>query len=525
MDLISARSLFAPELQNPAIRSRLFGMTHAEVGGQGPEAQQAFLETIFNRAAARNQPLAQTLSGSYFPAVTYNRAVRGVNDSQRGRYEELLGQVLGGSNVGNYATGNASGTVGFAGGPQTAAYGGERFGVEGPDRSWAQQMGFGGQPMAYAGGSPGGLPQQASEGPGDLPFNAQPTSGTLPQGNRTMPGILGNGPQGGGLLSMLPGVGGYLGDRRNAIRAALSGGDINVGGQLDQQQMNNQALSQYIAQAPDIPQQLRPILAANPQLAQAFITQNFVKPQTTDDIKEFELAKKDGYKGSFVEFKQAQRAPPQDRSIPTQVAQREAEAKRLGIAPDNPAYNAYVLSGTFPKEGQKDLSATDKKFISESTDLANTATNTVSALQDAMKLSPKAYGGMTAAPRAFLGNQLPDALVPDKLASPQGAQDTEVFRNLVMTTALPQLKAIFGGNPTEGERKVLLDMQASLNQPDNVRQEVLKRAITLAQQRGEYHRNKADELRGGTFYKPGGGGSGGGAPAPATAKADPLGIR
>jgi hypothetical protein len=50
----------------------------------------------------------------------------------------MAGTALQGSNISNFATGNASGTVGFAGGPQTFRAGGERFGIEGPDRGWAQ---------------------------------------------------------------------------------------------------------------------------------------------------------------------------------------------------------------------------------------------------------------------------------------------------------------------------------------------------------------------------------------------------
>src|SRR5260221_13731825 len=126
--LAETRFGFSPELQNPGVLNRLFGMTNAEVGGQGPQAAQSFLESIFNRAAARGQTLGQTLSGSYFPASTYRNAARPLPGDARQRFEELLAPVLQGSNVSNYATGNASGTVGFNGGPQGSAYGGGGFG-------------------------------------------------------------------------------------------------------------------------------------------------------------------------------------------------------------------------------------------------------------------------------------------------------------------------------------------------------------------------------------------------------------
>ncbi|MGF1948910.1 hypothetical protein ACQUFD_17780, partial [Enterococcus gallinarum] len=59
----------------------------------------------------------------------------------------------------------------------------------------------------------------------------------------------------------------------------------------------------------------------------------------------------------------------------------------------------------------------------------------------------------------------------------QASQDTVELDNLVTSNALTQLKSIFGGNPTEGERKIMLDIQGSSAQPDAVRQRIFDRAI------------------------------------------------
>ena len=137
------RSQFKDDLQNPQIRNQLIALTHAEVGNQGPEAKQAFLESVVNRAAARGQPLSSAINDpSYFPRITQQRAARGVPGDLASGYSPLVDAVAGGSNTAKYATGNASGTVGFNGGPQTAAYGGERFGIEGPDKAWADRQGL-----------------------------------------------------------------------------------------------------------------------------------------------------------------------------------------------------------------------------------------------------------------------------------------------------------------------------------------------------------------------------------------------
>jgi hypothetical protein len=134
--LADVRAGFSEELKNPAVRNRLMAYTQAEVGSQGPAAQQAFMESIMNRAAARKQTLAKTLSGGYFPGETHARAGRGVTDAQREKYGPMVEAVMSGSNLSNYATGNASGTVGFGGGPRTFSSHGENFGIEGQDRKF-----------------------------------------------------------------------------------------------------------------------------------------------------------------------------------------------------------------------------------------------------------------------------------------------------------------------------------------------------------------------------------------------------
>ncbi|WP_149576380.1 hypothetical protein [Xanthobacter oligotrophicus] len=183
--LAEARTRYAPELQDPVVAARLAAFTHAEVGSQGPQAQQAFMESMLNRAAARNQTLAETMSGSYFPAITHQRVAQFSADPQiTGRYGDVVKAVLGGSNVGQYATGNASGSVGFNSGPQVAAFGGERFGIEGPDQAWVRRLQGGAQPAAapvqVASADPTFMPPSGAPivpVPGADPIPARPTPG------------------------------------------------------------------------------------------------------------------------------------------------------------------------------------------------------------------------------------------------------------------------------------------------------------------------------------------------------------
>lgn len=131
------RRSFDEELKNPEVRKRLLAVTEAEVGSQGEDAQKAFMETIFNRAKARGQSLWDTLHGSYFPATTHSKADALMGDKRlEEKYRSIYESVIGGSNITNGATGNASGDVGFGGGPETFRSGWERFGIEAPDLPW-----------------------------------------------------------------------------------------------------------------------------------------------------------------------------------------------------------------------------------------------------------------------------------------------------------------------------------------------------------------------------------------------------
>ena len=96
------------------------------------------------------------------------------------------------------------------------------------------------------------------------------------------------------------------------------------------------------------------------------------------------------------------------------------------------------------------------------------------------------------------------------LTSNQRAQDTLLLHNKVISQAVDQLKATFGGNPSEGERKILLDLAGSLNSPDSVRQKIYDDAIEYAQKRIEKNKRQAEGIRAGTYYTPGGGGTGSG---------------
>jgi hypothetical protein len=175
------------------------------------------------------------------------------------------------------------------------------------------------------------------------------------------------------------------------------------------------------------------------------------------------------------------------------IADREQAIISRGLDPKDPRNQQYILTGKYPREDAQPLTATDKKAILEADDAVMATTNVIGNLNKIKELSKKAYEGPLAGARGYISS----------LVGSEAGTATSEMDNLIMTNALQQLKQIFGGNPTEGERAILLKIQGASSQPDSVRQKIFDQAIHLAQRRLEFEKQRADALRGGTFYKPG----------------------
>jgi hypothetical protein len=117
--------------------------------------------------------------------------------------EAMIDQALRGSNTSDLATGNASGKVGV--GEQTAAAGGERFGIEKPDRPYASQLrelgplsGRVQSPVGQLGGPVGGMldavnrlgiPTGLPGMAGGAPLSSRPPAGIPSSARPPAPGM------------------------------------------------------------------------------------------------------------------------------------------------------------------------------------------------------------------------------------------------------------------------------------------------------------------------------------------------
>lgn len=77
--------------------------------------------------------------------------------------------------------------------------------------------------------------------------------------------------------------------------------------------------------------------------------------------------------------------------------------------------------------------------------------------------------------------------------------DTRVLENMISKQAVEGLKTSFGGNPTEGERKILLDLEGAAAKTVEERGEILKRAYSAAKARNERYNKKLKEISSGSY--------------------------
>jgi hypothetical protein len=140
------------------------------------------------------------------------------------------------------------------------------------------------------------------------------------------------------------------------------------------------------------------------------------------------------------------------------------------------------------------LSADERKAIREMRGVIQASSDSISGLELALELSPQAYEGVGAAARAAASSALP--------GSQADAEATIEFDLILKQQVLPQLKTTFGAAPTEGERKILLELQGSASLPRPVRERLLRRAIDMARAKMAANEEDVNAMLSGTYYLP-----------------------
>jgi len=181
--LVDSRARYAQEMSDhPELRGKVMAITDAEVGDDNPQAKQALIETIFNRAASRGMSLSATLASRHNPKTgtgywapeSWDKAkamsAQDIQDRLSPTLNPMIDRALGGSNVSNFSTGNQSGTVKSGGAPisfNPQGKHGNTFVIENRDAKWVAgmkktQAAGSGEPETTPWASPSGIQSGAS---------------------------------------------------------------------------------------------------------------------------------------------------------------------------------------------------------------------------------------------------------------------------------------------------------------------------------------------------------------------------
>lgn len=211
------------------------------------------------------------------------------------------------------------------------------------------------------------------------------------------------------------------------------------------------------------------------------------------------------------------------KSYADEVREREAEADRQGIPKGDPRRESFILTGRMPREDMQPLSATDKKEIYKSEDALPVLDSTIGTLQRAKELNKTAYDGTGAGLKGVLGTS--DIPLTNTFIDRKTAETTREFTQIMSMESIKNMAETLKGATTDRELEKFVEILGNPSTPREIRERTIDRMMKLAERQKQIAQERVNELRGGTYFKPGGGQSGGDKKPAAGAADDPLGLR
>lgn len=175
-----------------------------------------------------------------------------------------------------------------------------------------------------------------------------------------------------------------------------------------------------------------------------------------------------------------QRLKAQYAQLQTQIQQEQTV--------NSPAYQQAFQK----KAADRAFDLQDKaSTLSESTPLL------IKSLEDAKAASKMAPEGAFAGSKTWLNRNLGLLGLPGSKGYIDRAKAATDYNRITQENALTQLKSTFGGNPTEGERAILMGLSGSLNMSDAERQSLLSRTQDFAKIRQQVANMQAERAMAG----------------------------
>ncbi len=173
------------------------------------------------------------------------------------------------------------------------------------------------------------------------------------------------------------------------------------------------------------------------------------------------------------------------------VAQQDAETNRIKA-------NKVGMGGVDARGNPvaRKLEANERTKLFELQEQIDADVGVGNSLKRLNELSDQSYSGLGASFRGTAVSRLPGG------ASNQRANATVLSENITIELALKQLKSTFGAAPTEGERKILMDLQASVDKSPVQKKQIIAAAMRAVAERIRYRKKQQEAIRTGSYAMP-----------------------
>jgi hypothetical protein len=216
-----------------------------------------------------------------------------------------------------------------------------------------------------------------------------------------------------------------------------------------------------------------------------------IKLQTGQTLKELELR-----------FKQAQIGTEQEQGRAARALASQRYAAASGGGGNAPSGATSPQGAPAAPQQLRPLSAQEQSAVIKNDETANAAKSALVSIEQAIALSPKAAAGLGSQTLAPIFSLVEEPARAMGMTNSTRASDTVQFDAIVKENILPQLKIIFGGNPTEGEREILLEISGSSSMGYTAREALLKRMRSAIQRRLESAQSISNAIRNRTYFLP-----------------------
>lgn len=171
---------------------------------------------------------------------------------------------------------------------------------------------------------------------------------------------------------------------------------------------------------------------------------------------------------------------------------RVAEIAQTGVDAKLAQINATLAGIQLRERESKKLTATEVKLKTDTEDTIAAADSALGMISKAYKLNPNTFDA-----------SLVDS-IQRKALEAAGSKDpkllaTREMENLLGEQAIAKLRAAFGGNPTEGERKILLDLQGIGAKSVEERAAILRNAYSSLKAKRERESRRLRDINAGIY--------------------------